>query len=228
MFARIIYATLIAGLSAGLVLTGVQAVRVTPLIHKAELYEHASEAATHDSHAAAQAKEWQPSEGFERIAYSTLANVLAGIGFALLLTGTYVLCGGVDWRRGLLWGLGGFVTFVLAPALGLPPALPGGDPAPLVPRQLWWVATAAATAGGLALVVFGPRWWWKFVGILLLPLPHVIGAPQGAGAGTVPPDLETAFITASLVTNLVFWLVLGLTTATTFRWLVLPKLGPNA
>jgi len=228
LFTRILYAALIAGVGAGLVLTAAQALRVTPLIHKAEHYERAAELATPDGHGAAENQEWQPTEGFERVAFTAVANVLAGIAFALLLTGSYVLRGGVDWRHGLWWGLAGFAVFVLAPALGLPPALPGSDVAPLVPRQVWWVTTATATAAGLAFVVFGRRWWWRVVGLLLIVLPHLIGAPQGTGAGAVPAELETAFITASLITNLVFWLVLGLTTATTFRWLVLPKLGQNA
>ena len=71
-----------------------------------------------------------------------------GIGFALLLVSAYAFSGAsVDWRRGLYWGLAAFATFTLAPGLGLPPEVPGTSAAPLLDRQIWWVATAVATGG---------------------------------------------------------------------------------
>lgn len=41
--------------------------------------------------------------------------------------------------QGLLWGLAGCATFVLAPTLGLPPELPGTAAADLTLRQTWWI-----------------------------------------------------------------------------------------
>ena len=80
------------------------------------------------------------------------ANILTAIGFALLLTGVYAIRGRqVTWREGLLWGFAGFVVFTAAPGLGLPPELPGMPVAELTARQTWWIAAAAATAGGLWL-----------------------------------------------------------------------------
>ncbi len=111
-----------------------------------------------------------------------LADILTGVGFALLLGAGLTLRGGeVGWRQGLLWGLAGFATFTIAPSLGLPPQLPGSEAAPLFDRQLWWLGTAVATGGALALIAFTTRARWTILGAVLIVLPHLYGAPE-------PPD----------------------------------------
>lgn len=222
LFARLFYAALIAGMVAGLAMTAVQALRAWPLIHSAETYERAAAAAHHHHDGdAAEAAEWEPADGIERAAFTALANVLAGIGFALLLTGAYALRGlAVGWRRGLLWGAAGFATFALMPSLGLPPELPGSDAAPLIDRQIWWLATAMATGTGLWLVAFLPEWRWKAAGLLVIALPHIVGAPGEARNALVPADMSREFVLVSLGASLVFWMVLGLATAVAFGRLV--------
>jgi cobalt transporter subunit CbtA len=207
---RVLWAALLAGLAAGCLVTVVQALKVTPLILAAETFEAAAPAAEH-GHAAA----WEPTEGLERTAYTLLANVLVGIGFGLLLSGAFALrlaFGGrpVDAGSGVLWGLGGFAAFALAPALGLPPELPGSLAGDLAARQAWWAATALATAGGLSLLAFSRRLPWRLAGIALVALPHAIGAPAAPHlGGTAPPELAAAFAAASLATAALFWIVLG-------------------
>ena len=115
-------AALLAGLAAGIVLSVVQQVWVAPLILQAEVFETAGAEVLGDG------QPWAPEDGVERTLYSLLANVLNGFGFALLLGAAIALSGRqADWRRGLLWGLAGFVVFGAAPALGLPPDPPGAD-----------------------------------------------------------------------------------------------------
>jgi cobalt transporter subunit CbtA len=192
---RIVAAGLIAGIAAGLVAAALQSVTTTPLIRAAEAFETAHE----------------PGEMSEaaRAALTVLATVLTGAGFGLLLVGAIALSGREpDGREGTLWGLAGFAAFGLAPALGLPPALPGAAEADLAARQLWWLAAAAACAGGLALVAFG-NVWLAAAGIVLIALPHVAGAPAPEGASTAPADLAARFVAASLATGAVFWAVLG-------------------
>ncbi|HEY7758577.1 MAG TPA: CbtA family protein [Burkholderiales bacterium] len=186
---------LVAGLAAGTVATLLQAATVVPLILQAEALEphHAAE------HSAA-----------ARSAATWLFNSLAGTGFGLLLAAGYNLRAQAGLRAGLLWGLGGFVAFYLAPALGLPPSLPGTELAGLGARQAWWLATAAATAAGLTLVVFGSRLWMRGCGLALVALPHLAGAPQLDTVAVGPPqDLMRAFAAWSAVANALFWLVLG-------------------
>ena len=144
---------------------------------------------------------------------------MAAIGFGLLLGAGFALSGGaVGWRRGLLWGAAGFAIFALAPALGLPPELPGAEAAPLAARQGWWLATVLATGGGLALLVFDRRLALKGLAIVLIVLPHLLGAPQPEQhGGLAPAELARAFVAASLFTSALLWLVLGAVSGLAFE-----------
>jgi cobalt transporter subunit CbtA len=141
VFRRLVWVALCAGLLAGIFATAAHQLGTVPLILKAEVYEKAAEnppATVHEHVPAAHehAVAWEPEDGIERTAYTLLADLLTGIGFALLLAAGLMLRGGeITWRDGLFWGLAGFVTFTLAPGLGLPPELPGTEAAPLLQRQ---------------------------------------------------------------------------------------------
>jgi cobalt transporter subunit CbtA len=155
---------------------------------------------------------WAPDDGLERSLYTVLANLTVAFSISLLLVGFMVLKGGaIDARTGLLWGVGGFIAVSLLPSLGLPPELPGTPAADIAARQAWWLATVAASAGGLALLALAGRWPLRIVGVALLVAPHVIGAP-------VPPSHDVAypgalageFVIASLVVSAVLWSASGL------------------
>ncbi len=225
MFARIVLSAALGGLLAGLLWSGLQEVWTTPLILEAEIYENAapSDPAAAAGHDPAEYEAWAPADGMERTLYTTLGTVVLAIGFGLLLVVGYALRGRVNWRQGLLWGLAGFITFSLAPAIGLPPELPGTEAAPLVARQAWWLVAVVLTGSGLAMIAFLPRAAWKAVGLAVLVLPHLFGAPHPEVAGGLAPaELEQAYIIASLATNGVAWVVLGGLTALFFtrlgRW----------
>lgn len=215
---RILLTALVAAFVAGLTVFAVQSAKIIPLIAAAETYETAAPAPEVAAPHAHESEAWEPAEGFERQAYTALADILVAFGFALILAGLFALRGGaVDARQGLLWGIAGFAAFTLAPALGLPPELPGSQAAALGLRQLWWLGTAIATAGALAMLVFGNRSGLRIAALVLLLAPHAIGAPHAHDAGgTAPPELAAQFIAASLMTSAVFWAVLG--TATGWLW----------
>jgi cobalt transporter subunit CbtA len=106
--------------------------------------------------------------------------------------------------------LAGFATYNLAPALGLPPELPGSASAPLLERQLWWLFTVVFTGIGLSLIVFARRVVFKALGALLIVVPHIVGAPEPEiHGGSAPPELAKAFVYATLLANVIFWLLLG-------------------
>ena len=111
--------------------------------------------------------------------------------------------GGIaGWRQGLFWGFAGFAVFTLAPGLGLPPELPAMPAADLAARQAWWIGCVLATAAGLALIVFGRPPALAALGVALLVLPHLFGAPQPPGhASPVPADLHRDFVVAVTVTE---------------------------
>ncbi len=151
MFRRVLLAAVLAGIAAGACLTLVQYFRVVPLILAAEAFEKApTTPKSSDGHAlgtpkpdvpavdkAKEAKGWVPREGFERATFTLLTNVLVGAAFALLLAGSMTVAGrpprlGI----GVVWGLAGYLAFAIAPALGLPPELPGVPAAELTARQI--------------------------------------------------------------------------------------------
>jgi cobalt transporter subunit CbtA len=225
LFRTIVFVSGLAGLVAGLGLTGMQYAGTVPLILKAEVYEgqgataapHAHDAAagqaaaTHSHDAADAHEEWAPADGFQRSAFTALANVVTAIGFALLLVTASELGGGLSgWRQGVFWGLAGYAVFTLAPGLGLPPELPGMPAADLAERQVWWIGTALATAAGLALLVFRRSLAWTVLGIGLIVAPHLVGAPKPDSFETaVPEGLLHDFVVAVAVTSLLFWVLLG-------------------
>ncbi len=212
MLVRIVLTALLAGAIAGAFAFGAHSLKTTPLIIAAEVYETG---AGHDHGSGAEATPEQAQESMgadaERLAYNLLADLLMAVGFAFLLTGAIALSGReVDWRRGLIWGLCGFAAFHVAPGLGLAPELPGMQAADLADRQLWWLGTAALTASGLALIFFAESAVPKAVGIALLFVPHLIGAPHVMlEKSDVPAELAAEFAIASLVISGLFWLVLG-------------------
>ena len=221
MFRRIVFSAAAAGLLAGVLLTAVQQLQVTPIIVEAETYEPAApEAATH-THADGSGHEhdgWSPQDGLERTFWTGVANVGMGIGFALLLVAAFSFRSTVSWRQGILWGLGGYAAFFALPAFGLPPELPGTEAGALQDRQAWWVVTVTLSAVGIALLGLTRGWPWKAVAIALIALPHLIGAPHPETHSTLaPPELLQTFIVATAVTNAVFWMVLGAGCAIAFK-----------
>ncbi|MER8522336.1 CbtA family protein [Mesorhizobium sp. M0644] len=236
LFRNVVFIAAIAGLVAGVALACMQAYATVPLILKAEVYEqaggghdHAAAPATPAENAAgttamssaapaaaeamapAEDEGWAPADGFERFGFSVVANIVTGIGFALVLVAVSEFAGGIgNWRQGLFWGLAGFAVFTLAPGLGLPPELPAMPAADLVQRQIWWWATVVATAAGLGLIVFRRSLPLVALAVALIVAPHIVGAPQPDSFETaIPEGLHHQFVVAVTLTNLVFWLVLG-------------------
>ncbi|AZF05253.1 CbtA family protein [Pseudomonas sp. R5-89-07] len=225
MIKRIAQTAGFTGLLAALLLTLLQSFWVAPLILQAETFESAPAAAevAHEHGAGAgahthDAEAWQPADGWQRVLSTTGGNLVVAVGFALMLAGLYTLRAPTRTAQGLLWGLAGYATFVLAPTLGLPPELPGTAAADLAQRQVWWIGTAASTAAGIALLVFGRSGLLKVLGVAILAVPHVIGAPQPHVHSMLAPQaLDAQFKVASQLTNAAFWLALGLISAWLFR-----------
>jgi cobalt transporter subunit CbtA len=202
-FRKIVLIALASGALAGFLLFVIQHFTITPLIRTAETYENHSDSSHHD-------EGWQPSGELERVSLTALATVLTGIGFAAIFFGLVAFAwGSLSIARGAALGLAAFVAVDLAPALGLPPTPPGVPLADLSERQLWWFGTVAATAIGLWLTFAKRRWLARASGLLLLALPHLIGAPSEHGNSDVPAWLIRQFAVASLATTAVFWVALG-------------------
>lgn len=237
VFRSIVFSAALAGLIVGVVISVVQFFGTVPLIQQSEVFERKAQApaqpatpptagAAHDHNKShSHDTEWEPEAGFQRNAFTVGANVLTAIGFALLLTGVFAIRGRpVNWREGLLWGLGGFVVFTAAPGLGLPPELPGLPVADLTARQSWWILTAAATAGGLCLLAFRVAPWAAVLGLGLIVLPHLIGAPVAPESHSeVPAALSHRFVVVVTITSLLFWALLGVGSSLAFARISRPS-----
>lgn len=246
MLKRVISAGLLAGLFAGLAIAILQNFTTTPLILEAEAFEEAGQhaaAATfiapavfrleapsllyvhgdagHGGEAAA-GSVWAPQEGFERIAFTSAATIATSIGFALLLLGGLLLSGEeINERTAMIWAAGGFVSTGLAPALGLPPELPGMQAADLVDRQSWWLLTATTTAFALFLMLMYEDWRLRALGVLVLLAPHLVGAPHAEGieVGRVPAELAARFAATSLAVHAALWIATGFAVGQVWRML---------
>lgn len=209
MITRVLFAAILAGIAAGIVMSLVQHVKVTPLILKAETFEAAAHDKSGDhSH---DADGWKPAAGLERTAYTVLTNILTGVAFALVLAGAALMTGlPLTVSNGAIWGLMGFLAFTLSPSAGLPPELPGMPSGDLAARQVWWWCTVAATAIAIGILFTMKSLAMKTLAIVLIVLPHNIGAPHQADqVSNVPAALANAFAANSIATAAVFWIVLG-------------------
>ncbi|MGZ6227361.1 MAG: CbtA family protein [Candidatus Binataceae bacterium] len=233
MLYRTLYCAVVAGVLAGIILFALQHWTTLPLIHQAERYEK-TETAAHPAPQASDAPEDGPEVGqvdVVRAAYTTVGDVLVAAGFGMLLTAMYALSGKFGLVRGILWGLAGFATFHLGPALVVPPLLPALDAAPLHLRQSAWLVAAISTGLGLAIFAFGPR-DAKLAGVVALCLPIVLFRYLFPLPGAQAPSealslLEHLFIVRTLGDNLIFWLVLGAISGSMFEHSAVPDRVPQ-
>jgi cobalt transporter subunit CbtA len=229
MLKTLILSAAAAGVAAGLFTAVVQHVTTTPIIIEAEKYEggaahvHGADAPEHDhgdaavtapdqpTAMAAEEEEWAPADGIERTLYTSLATTVIGVGFALVLLAAMSFSGvRIGPRSGLAFGVAGFIAISLAPALGLPPEIPGSGAAELSARQAWWIFAAVATAAGIAGLLLTQNRALQIGGVVLIALPHLVGAPHPeAYASTAPAELASHFAAASLAVTAIFWAVLG-------------------
>lgn len=255
VFDRLLWAAMVVGVIAGLLYTSVQHVQVIPLIQIAESYENkpasspvspAPNVSHHDHGVEHQAGHehshdagaWAPAEGFERTTFTLLTNTLTAIGFAMILVALMVVTRSqsslrdINWQHGLLWGIAGYVAFFVAPSIGLPPELPGSAAAPLEDRQVWWVLTVAMTSIAFLAAAFlkSP---WRWLALLLIVVPHIVGAPhldpgdplfptQEPAAAAELMQLAKKFVSATALANGVLWIVLGLASVWSIHRFVVP------
>ncbi|MBY0259949.1 CbtA family protein [Methylobacterium sp.] len=240
MIIRLVSAALVAGFLAAVVATGLQLALTSPLIIAAERFETQASAAdpallspaslivrVHGGHdhgtqnngsrdpsvaGGEVAPVWEPGPGLPRMAFTALATLVGGVGYAFLLGAVLLACNREpDPETGLRFAVGGFLAVALAPALGLAPELPGMEAAPLADRQFWWVMTAAATAMGLYLIAIRRAPITIAGGIVLLVAPHLAGAPEAShAASNLPASYAAQFAARSLGIAFVFWAVIGL------------------
>ena len=106
MIQRVLLVAIAAGIAAGLFASLAQEVKVVPLILEAETFEtdgagdgqalahsHGAEEPASSGHSHGDGEAWGPGDGFERVIFTIGSNIVAGVGFGLLLMAAIVLRG---------------------------------------------------------------------------------------------------------------------------------------
>ncbi len=211
MLKGIVFSALLSGVLLGIFLTALHAVTVYPIIIKAETYVVENHSQSHSVDQVAQPRA-QYTES-TRLFLSLLSNSAMSIAFAILLNIGFTLHPFEHWRKGAYWGLAGLAAFFVIPMLIYGPTLPGAIEAAHFIRQVWWMATVEASIIGIALAVFPPSMWIKLQGVLLIAIAFFVGAPSAAEYLQTPESLVNQFYVMTLVTNSIYWLVLGVVAA---------------
>src|SRR5919106_1368897 len=96
----ILFVAALSGLAAGAVMTALQFFYTVPLIIRAESFEAAAPAHDHEHDATVaphdhDGQAWAPADGFERMFWTALANLVTAVGYALLLGAASEFAGGI-------------------------------------------------------------------------------------------------------------------------------------
>jgi len=210
-FRNLVLSAFTIAVVVGMFFSAYQVIFITPIIVDSEVYEVIEPSVSH------QIEAWGPEDGIERHSWSFATNILLCFAYALLLMSAMSLKTSVNAIQGLFWGGAVYLSLFVAPALGLPPEIPGMEAAYLEGRQSWWIYTVVITAISLWLIAFQP-YWHKGIGVILLITPHLIGAPQPEIHGFVNTnqnaivaltDLWHAFIVQTSIANALLWLMIG-------------------
>jgi len=213
MFTRIFTSALIAGAGAGLIAGLLQLVFVQPVLLHAELYEtgtlvHFGSESTVSAH--------QDIGGIDvlRDGLSVFFTMLVYAGYALVLVAAMSVAetrgAKISGRTGIIWGLAGFFVVHFAPGFSPAPEVPGVAAADVVSRQVWWLATVLAAAIAIWLLAFGRNWGAWGGSIVLLLLPHLIGAPEpDVFSGPVPTEIGAHFAARAFGVSMAAWAIVG-------------------
>ncbi len=219
MLRQILTSAVFAGVAAGVLAALFQLWLVVPLIMEAELFESgqrvhfATDGSTQSDRSApsvwAEPLRHVYTIGFSAVTFTAYAFFMVA-GFALAARAGHV----ITLHRGLAWGLCGAIAVVIAPAVSMPPELPGAIGAEVGPRQMWYLTCVILTMLGLVQIAFDKRPRALITAPIFLLVPHIIGAPQlDTYFGVAPAELASEFVARVMGVALISWALLGLFTA---------------
>ena len=205
-----------AGLGAGWATTILQQLIVLPYLLEAEALELPSITSSQESlHLYEKSLDHLDPNPWSRILTHGLINAVIGVGFSLLLAGAIVFNNSpITARTGLLWGIGGFFSCMLAPALSLPPMPPGSaSTAGHEMRQILWIFIALGTSAGLMVAAsrqLDSRRWIGLAFAICLPLLALFALPSSQSSSyNIPPVTMMNYRLGVMGSALFFWLLLG-------------------
>lgn len=212
MFTRILTSALFAGVAAGLLIALLQYVFVQPVLLHAELYEGG--ALVHFGVDPISAHPDLPGFDLMRDLLSVMFTMLVYCGYALAMVALMSIAqergAKITPTNGMIWGVAGFVAAHMAPAFSLAPEVPGVAAADVALRQMWFFPTVAAAVGAMWLLAFYRNAMGITAAVVLLVVPHLIGAPEpDTFAGPVPTEIGALFAARALGVGLAAWVILG-------------------
>ncbi|MEH6444608.1 MAG: CbtA family protein [Oceanospirillaceae bacterium] len=229
---NILLAAIAVGLITGIVYGLFQQTQISPIIYGAEQFEVLDAPSSHShgtqelasASAEASTPAWSPEDGAERIFSTMSANVTIAIAYALMMISLMALHNAkankpkITATSGALWGVAALLALFIAPALfGLHPEVPGTVAAELINRQQWWMFCAGISLAGLAALYYAPT-QFKFIGVILLAAPHIVGAPLPESHGFANTDpvaiqtltaLTSEFFIMTTIGMSIFFVLLG-------------------
>lgn len=213
-FRNLVFCAFALAVIASAVLSVYQIFWITPIIIDAETYEITAPILSPQS---SEIAIWTPENGTQRHGWNFTSNLLVSFAFSLILLSVMSIKKTITTFGGIGWGGAAYLTVFVAPALGLPPEIPGMEAGYLEGRQAWWLFTVLAIALSLWLIAYQAI-AYKIIGVFLAISPYVIGVPQP----THPPFINTnpqaiealtllwqQFVIQTSIANLLLWLVIG-------------------
>tara|TARA_Y100000739_G_C20550550_1_gene438014 strand:- start:405 stop:1091 length:687 start_codon:yes stop_codon:yes gene_type:complete len=216
MFKNIFVSAVVCGALAGVLATAMQLLLVSPLLLEAELFETGQSihfvADGSPESAVKHLDIWQdPFRHFMTLCFNLVT--FTGFGFLLLAALSFLEKRGFKLKtaEGIVAGVCGFIIFQLAPAIGLPPELPGTISVEVSTKQIWWITTIFCTAAGILCFSLSQNKLLILFGIFLVIIPHFIGHPKLDNYyGVAPPELAAEFASRALAVSMVTWIFLGI------------------
>ena len=229
MLKKLILTAILSGLIGGIALNTLQFMTTIPLIHHAEVFEGKGLINYTNQHKVSTAmaskiqkkpttieeEAWAPQDGTERTVWTLIADIILATGFSFILLAIYLFINNLTLNKALGIGIVSYGIFFFLPSLGLHPELPGTVAASLNARQTWWIGTVVGSAIGFGLIFFNKNTIVKLIGLAIILLPHIIGAPMPLmHAGSAPYKMLESFEYGSFAINGVFWILLSFVTYT--------------
>ena len=216
MFKNIFVSAVVCGALAGVLATVLQILLVTPLLLEAELLETGK--SVHfpiDGSPESVVKHvdiWKdPFRHIMTLCFNLVT--FTGFGFLLLAAMNFFQQRGfaLNTAEGIVAGVCGFIIFQLAPAVGLPPELPGTINVDVGTKQIWWITTIVCTTAGILCFSLSQNKVLILFGVVLIIIPHFIGHPKLDNYyGVAPPELAAEFASRALAVSMVTWIFLGI------------------
>ena len=213
MTQKLLISSLVTGFIVGILITFFHLLLIQPMIDQAEFYESLSSVETiniHEDHHHNEEVHHHNEEvgahifgyDLERTIFSFIANILIATGFSFFFASTLTLINySLDYKRILLIGFFGFLSFCLLPSISISPQPPGTLQADIMLRQFLWLLTASFSVIGLGLFVYKKEIKWRIINFVMLIIPHIVIILfiKVSPVNNLPSDLVFKFIFSTII-----------------------------